>query len=140
MNQCPKCSGLKFWRARSSSSDLQPLRCLACEPPPVRSVVREIVDYAMPTALQSRPSEPVTIATGCPVCESCSGAWIIEASNQAGEVAYACWTCGQSIELERVQRAFEDPRGICLENIERRERKRQERESRVLVRGEVVEV
>lgn len=123
---CSKCGSGDAWElltpGGSSSSDSSdsaciPWRCLHCEPPAARWMIKRVSrvdDRPLPTAQTLEalklspidryvsegvwPQSRVTLACGRPVCGRCGSALVVELSGRDGEVAYKCWTCRGDVD------------------------------------------
>jgi DNA-directed RNA polymerase subunit M/transcription elongation factor TFIIS len=117
---CSKCGSGDGWELLIPGGGPSLWRCLHCEPPAARWMVKRVVrvvDLLVQSAselesiaaqtLEARklsiverwvsegvwPQSRVVVALGKSVCEKCGSAVVIEYSDRMGEVVYRCYTC-----------------------------------------------
>lgn len=128
MFTCPKCGSCDAWElltpgcSSSTAPAPTPWRCLHCDPPAARWMIKRVVRRAEVDSTNAQtleasrihpidryvsegvwPQSRVTLACGRPACGRCSSALVIEFSGRDGDVFYKCWTCRNDIDARVIR-------------------------------------
>ncbi len=116
---CEKCGSAEGWEMLTPggpSSESAPWRCLHCDPPAARWMVRRTTRDGPKQAIEARRIAPIdmgavsvdypetraTLTAMAPICGQCGSRWFVEYCSRDGGIAYQCWCCRSSIDAQVV--------------------------------------
>lgn len=119
---CDKCESADGWEMLTPggpSSDHPAWRCLHCDPPVARWMVRRTTRDGPSKAIEasrgvsvdqkllddSYQETRVILTAMAPICGQCGSRWFVEYCSRDGGIAYQCWCCRSSIDAQVVAKS-----------------------------------